>query len=71
MPTTKSSDKITPFGGLNYCLESFHDSGLAGLIDRDQRRETYLQYQRATKRVNGGRPARHRPGVLPYCDRLR
>lgn len=35
MHTTKSSDKITPFGGLNFCLESFSDSGLAGLIDRD------------------------------------
>jgi len=35
MHTTKSSDKITPFGGLNFCLESFHDSGLAGLINRN------------------------------------
>jgi len=35
MHTTKSSDKITPFGGLNFCLESFRDCGLAGLIDRD------------------------------------
>jgi hypothetical protein len=34
MHTTKSAEKITPFGGLNFCLKSFHDSGLAGLIDR-------------------------------------
>ena len=34
MHTTKSSEKITPFGGLNFCLEQFHHSGLAGLIDR-------------------------------------
>ncbi len=29
-----SSEKITPFGGFNYCFERFHQSGLAGLIDR-------------------------------------
>jgi hypothetical protein len=34
MHTTKSAEKITPFGGLNFCLKSFHDSGLAALIDR-------------------------------------
>jgi len=34
MHTTKSREKITAFGGLNFCLKSFHDSGLAGLIDR-------------------------------------
>ncbi|NBC26619.1 MAG: IS1380 family transposase [Bacteroidetes bacterium] len=34
MHTTKSSEKITPFGGLNFCLERFHHSGLARLIDR-------------------------------------
>jgi hypothetical protein len=34
MHITKSSDKITPFGGLDFCLENFHQSGLAGLIDR-------------------------------------
>ena len=34
MHITKSSEKITPFGGLNFCLEQFHHSGLAGLIDR-------------------------------------
>ncbi|MDZ7720814.1 MAG: IS1380 family transposase [Balneolaceae bacterium] len=34
MHITKSSDKITPFGGLDFCLESFHTCGLAGLIDR-------------------------------------
>lgn len=33
MHITKSSDKITPFGGLDFCLESFHQSGLTGLID--------------------------------------
>jgi hypothetical protein len=34
MHITKSSDKITPFGGLDFCLERFHQAGLAGLIDR-------------------------------------
>jgi len=34
MHITKSSDKITPFGGLDFCLERFHRSGLARLIDR-------------------------------------
>src|SRR5699024_7535344 len=34
MKITKSAEKITPFGGLNFCLETYHDSGLAGLIDR-------------------------------------
>jgi len=34
MHITKSSEKITPFVGLDFCLESFHGSGLAGLIDR-------------------------------------
>ena len=33
MHTTKSSEKITPFGGLNFCLNSYHDTGLAGFID--------------------------------------
>ena len=33
MHTTKSSEKITPFGGLNFCLESYRDSGLAELVD--------------------------------------
>jgi hypothetical protein len=33
MYTTQSSEKITPFGGLNFCLKSYHDSGLAELID--------------------------------------
>lgn len=35
MHITKSSDKITPFGGLNFCLEHFRDSGLSELIDRE------------------------------------
>jgi len=34
MNIIKSSDNITPFGGFNFCFESFHQSGLAGLIDR-------------------------------------
>ena len=34
MYTTKSAEKITPFGGLNFCLNSYHHSGLAVLIDR-------------------------------------
>lgn len=34
MHITKSAEKITPFGGFNFCLESFHDCGLASLIDR-------------------------------------
>lgn len=34
MHITKSAEKITPFGGFNFCLESFHDCGLARLIDR-------------------------------------
>lgn len=34
MHITKSSEKITPFGGFNFCLKSFHQSGLASLIDR-------------------------------------
>lgn len=34
MHTTKSAEKITPFGGLNFCLNRYHQSGLAGLIDR-------------------------------------
>src|SRR5699024_5715293 len=34
MKITKSAEKITPFGGLNFCLETYHDSGLGGLIDR-------------------------------------
>lgn len=34
MHITKSAEKITPFGGFNFCLNSFHQSGLAGLIDR-------------------------------------
>jgi len=31
---TKSSEKITPFGGLNFCVAQFKKSGLAELIDR-------------------------------------
>ena len=34
MHITKSSEKITPFGGFNFCLERFHKCGLARLIDR-------------------------------------
>ncbi len=34
MHITKSSEKITPFGGFNFCFKSFYDSGLASLIDR-------------------------------------
>lgn len=34
MHITKSAEQITPFGGLNFCLESFHECGLAALIDR-------------------------------------
>lgn len=34
MHITKSAEKITPFGGLNFCLSNFADSGLAELIDR-------------------------------------
>lgn len=34
MHITKSADQITPFGGLNFVVESFHQSGLAKLIDR-------------------------------------
>jgi len=34
MYITKCADKITPFGGINFCLDSFHSSGLAGVIDR-------------------------------------
>lgn len=34
MHSTKSSEKITPFGGFNFCFERFHQSGLAGLMDR-------------------------------------
>jgi len=34
MHITKSAEKITPFGGFNFCFKSFHESGLAGLIDR-------------------------------------
>ncbi|MDZ7693938.1 MAG: hypothetical protein U5K69_22940 [Balneolaceae bacterium] len=34
MHITKSADKITPFGGFNFCYEHFHQSGLADLIDR-------------------------------------
>jgi len=42
MHITKSTEKITPFGGLNFCLESYHESGLAGRIDRQlgQRNKT-------------------------------
>lgn len=34
MHITKSAEQITPFGGFNFCLKSFHDCGLARLIDR-------------------------------------
>lgn len=34
MHITKSAEKITPFGGFNFCLNSFYDCGLARLIDR-------------------------------------
>lgn len=34
MHITKSAEKITPFGGFNFCFQSFHQSGLAGLIDQ-------------------------------------
>lgn len=34
MHITKSSEKITPFGGFNFCFKSFNDCGLAGVIDR-------------------------------------
>jgi len=34
MHITKSSDNITPFAGFNFCFNHFHQSGLAGLIDR-------------------------------------
>ena len=33
MHITKSAEKITPFGGFNFCFNSFHDSGLAGLME--------------------------------------
>jgi len=33
MHTTKSAEKITPFGGLNFCLNRYHQSGLAGVTD--------------------------------------
>lgn len=34
MHITKSAEKITPFGGFNFCLDSFQQSGLVRLIDR-------------------------------------
>lgn len=34
MHITKSAEQITPFGGLNFCLDHYHQSGLAELIDR-------------------------------------
>jgi len=34
MHITKSSEKMTPFGGLNFCLKRFHECGLARLVDR-------------------------------------
>lgn len=34
MHITKSSDQITPFGGLNFCMDQFFQSGLAEMIDR-------------------------------------
>jgi|SRR5690625_1782238 len=34
MHITKSAEKITPFGGINFCFNSYHQSGLAGLVDR-------------------------------------
>jgi hypothetical protein len=34
MYITKCADKITPFGGINFCFNSYHQSGLAGLTDR-------------------------------------
>ena len=34
MHITKSAQKITAFGGFNFCFESFHQSGLASLIDQ-------------------------------------
>lgn len=35
MHITKSLTQITPFGGLNFCMEEFTRSGLAGMIDRE------------------------------------
>jgi len=32
MYITKSAEKITPFGGINFCFNSYHQSGLAGLV---------------------------------------
>jgi len=37
MYITKSTEKITPCGGFNFCFKSFHQSGLARLIDRQLR----------------------------------
>lgn len=34
MKIIKSAEKITPFAGFNFCFDQFHQSGLAGLIDR-------------------------------------
>jgi len=34
MKIIKSAEKIIPFAGFNFCFKSFHQSGLAGLIDR-------------------------------------
>lgn len=34
MHITKSAEKITPFGGFNFCFKSFYDCGLADLIDQ-------------------------------------
>lgn len=34
MNITKSAEKITPFGGFNFCFKSFYDCGLAGVIDQ-------------------------------------
>lgn len=35
MKVTKSSEKITPFGGFNFVFKSFRESGLVGLIDKE------------------------------------
>lgn len=34
MHITKSAEKITPFGGINFCFNSYHQSGLAELTDQ-------------------------------------
>lgn len=33
MKVTNSAEKIIPFGGFNFVLKSFRDSGLSGLVD--------------------------------------